>query len=73
LLVKVGCCGFPYGMKKYFEQFNLVEVQKTFYNLPRLETVTSWREKAPETFEFTIKAGRQKSRLVRRNLKTMEA
>jgi len=54
--VKVGCCGFPYGMKKYFEQFNLVEVQKTFYNLPRLETVTSWREKAPETFEFTIKA-----------------
>jgi len=26
--VKVGCCGFAKGMKHYFSQFRLVEVQK---------------------------------------------
>ena len=37
--LKVGCCGFPGGMKSYFEEFKLVEVQTTFYNLPKVETV----------------------------------
>jgi uncharacterized protein YecE (DUF72 family) len=43
-------------MKKYFEEFNLTEVQKTFYNPPKIETIEKWRKKAPEDFEFTIKA-----------------
>lgn len=54
--IKVGCCGFPGGMAAYFKRFSLVEVQKTFYKPPRLETVHRWREKAPEDFEFAIKA-----------------
>lgn len=54
--VKVGCCGFPRGMKHYFSQFRLVEVQQTFYKLPRIETVIKWRQSAPDDFEFTIKA-----------------
>lgn len=54
--VKVGCCGFPIAMKKYFQEFRLVEVQKTFYKPPSLETLKNWREKAPEDFEFAIKA-----------------
>ena len=53
--IKVGCCGFAGGMEKYFEKFGLVEVQSTFYKLPRLKTVLKWREKSPQNFEFTIK------------------
>jgi len=55
-MIKVGCCGFPTSMKKYFENFDLVELNSTFYQYPRMETVEGWREKAPENFEFTIKA-----------------
>lgn len=54
--VKVGCCGFPVSMKKYFQEFRLVEVQKTFYKPPSTRTLRGWREKAPEGFEFAIKA-----------------
>ena len=54
--VKVGCCGFPGGRKKYFERFKLVEVQQSFYQLPRLETAGKWRSEAPDDFEFTLKA-----------------
>jgi uncharacterized protein YecE (DUF72 family) len=54
--VKVGCCGFPKGMKHYFSQFKLVEVQQTFYKPPASSTAQKWRREAPEDFEFTIKA-----------------
>ncbi len=54
--VLVGCCGFPIGMKKYFELFVVVEVQKTFYNPPSPETLRNWRVSAPSGFEFTVKA-----------------
>jgi len=55
-MIKVGCCGFPTSMKKYFENLSLVELNTTFYHYPRMETVEGWREKAPENFEFTVKA-----------------
>ncbi len=55
-MIKVGCCGFPGGIKKYFEKFRLVEVQSTFYKLPRVETAEKWRKNAPKEFEFTVKA-----------------
>ncbi len=54
--IRVGCCGFPGGMKKYFQKFSLVEIQSTFYRLPQLKTVQKWREQAPENFEFCVKA-----------------
>ncbi len=55
-MVKVGCCGFPSGRKDYFSQFKLVEVQQTFYKMPRLEIAQRWRQEAPADFEFTLKA-----------------
>jgi uncharacterized protein YecE (DUF72 family) len=55
-MIKVGCCGFPTSMKKYFQSFKLVELNSTFYQYPRMETVEGWRKKAPENFEFSIKA-----------------
>ncbi len=43
-------------MKKYFSEFKLVEVQKTFYKPPEEKTAERWRRSAPEDFEFTVKA-----------------
>ena len=56
VVIRVGCCGFPVSMKKYFGRFGLVEVNRTFYEFLRLERVRGWRERAPEDFEFTVKA-----------------
>ena len=55
-MIRVGCCGFPTSMKKYFENFSLVELNSTFYQYPRERTVEGWREKVPGNFEFTVKA-----------------
>ncbi|MDI6691610.1 MAG: DUF72 domain-containing protein [Candidatus Bathyarchaeota archaeon] len=55
-MIKVGCCGFPTSMKKYYENFSVVELNSTFYEYPRMETVEGWRKKAPENFEYTVKA-----------------
>jgi uncharacterized protein YecE (DUF72 family) len=54
--IKVGCCGFPKGKKKYFEQFKLVEIQQTFYKPPLTTTAQKWREEVSEDFEFSLKA-----------------
>jgi uncharacterized protein YecE (DUF72 family) len=54
--VKVGCCGFPVAHPKYFKTFPVVEIQQTFYQPPKPETLRRWREEAPHDFEFTLKA-----------------
>jgi len=54
--IHVGCCGWAISMKKYFEEFSLIELQSTFYKLPQLKTAQKWREEAPENFIFTVKA-----------------
>lgn len=56
MLLKIGCCGFPSGMKNYIQKFDLVEVQNTFYKPPKLDTAKKWKELAPKNFEFAIKA-----------------
>ena len=55
-MIKIGCCGFPMSMRKYFESFEVVEVQKTFYQPVNLETAKKWRKMAPKNFEFCVKA-----------------
>ena len=55
-MIKVGCCGYPVSKKKYYENFNVIEIQKTFYSLPSVELVLKWKEEVPHDFEFTIKA-----------------
>jgi uncharacterized protein YecE (DUF72 family) len=54
--VKVGCCGFAASQQEYFRLFNLIEIQQTFYQLPRVQTAEKWRDIAPVCFEFTMKA-----------------
>jgi len=54
--IKVGCCGFPVSKEKYYKNFNLVEIQQTFYQPPQEKTAQKWREEAPLKFQFTLKA-----------------
>lgn len=54
--VRVGCCGFPMAQARYFQRFDTVEVQQTFYDPPRLATLERWRAAAPSGFAFTVKA-----------------
>lgn len=56
MAIHVGCCGWPVARARYFAAFDLVEIQETFYNLPRLGTVERWHAAAPPAFEFTLKA-----------------
>ena len=54
--IKIGCCGFIVSQQQYFQRFKLIEVQQTFYQLPRLQTAEKWHRIAPPGFEFTLKA-----------------
>lgn len=54
--VQVGLCGFREAQSRLFSAFDLLEVQKTFYQPPRPETAARWRERAGPGFVFTLKA-----------------
>jgi len=73
--VHLGCCGWSYLNEKefaaqikrkyasklqaYARLFNTVEINSTFYRLPRLSTAQKWRQEADAMnpkFEFTVKA-----------------
>lgn len=54
--VYIGCCGFPVSQNKYMREFSIVELQSTFYKIPRISTVKKWRESTPKNFIFTVKA-----------------
>ncbi len=73
--VKVGNCGWNYlnprefydevpggtRLQVYSRLYNLVEINSTFYRLPRKETPGKWRAQADEInpgFEFTLKVCR---------------
>ncbi|MCD6301325.1 MAG: DUF72 domain-containing protein [Staphylothermus sp.] len=55
-IIKIGCCGFPVSRKKYFQEYTVVELQNTFYNIPTKDWAEKIRSEAPENFEFTLKA-----------------
>ena len=42
----------------YYETFDTVEINNSFYMLPKIETLSAWREATPTNFEFAIKASR---------------
>ncbi len=58
VLIRVGCCGWAVkgGKDAYFHTFDLIELQSTFYKLPRIETASRWRMIAPRNFVYTLKA-----------------
>lgn len=44
------------GLERYAEYFDTVELNSTFYRLPRAATLERWRDSTPRNFEFTVKA-----------------
>jgi uncharacterized protein YecE (DUF72 family) len=54
--ILVGCCGLPGKQADYYAEFPVVEVQRTFYQLPRVALAEKWRREAPAGFRFTMKA-----------------
>src|SRR5688500_12098947 len=72
--LRVGCSGWSYGhwrgvlypesgstarwLELYAREFDTVEVNASFYRLPRRETVARWAEIAPDGFVFAVKASR---------------
>ena len=41
--VKVGTCGFAMKQQEYYATFPVVEIQQTFYKVPRVSTGVRWR------------------------------
>lgn len=56
--IHIGTCGFSTNMKNYFEIFDTIEIQQTFYKIPQLKTLQKWKElaKINENFIFNIKS-----------------
>lgn len=49
----------------YAQRFSAVEINATFYNLPKAETIEKWRDTAPEGFNFVLKFSRYGSHMKR--------
>jgi uncharacterized protein YecE (DUF72 family) len=45
-------------LAQYYAQFDTVELNNTFYMLPKIETMQCWRDATPKNFEFAVKASR---------------
>lgn len=47
---------YPRGVKDelayYSQQFNCIELNATFYNMPSVEQVIKWKDKTPDRFKF---------------------
>jgi len=62
---------YPRGTKDelpyYATQFNSIELNATFYNMPKASQVITWRDKTPEGFKFFPKITQSISHLRRLN------
>ena len=72
--VRIGCSGWIYShwrglfypdklpVKRWFayyaETFDTVEINNSFYRLPKAETFDAWRAQAPPGFRYAVKANR---------------
>lgn len=43
---------------RYAEEFDTVEINASFYRVPKPETFDGWRSKAPEGFRYAVKVNR---------------
>jgi len=84
--IHVGTSGWHYGdwrgpfypedfskkdfLAYYAEHFNTVEINNSFYQLPKKKTLLTWRKSVPEKFFFAVKASRYITHM--KKLKTAE-
>ncbi|MHA1277280.1 MAG: DUF72 domain-containing protein [Candidatus Helarchaeota archaeon] len=67
----IGCGGWAYWqvdrpfqttsdkLADYATVFNFVEINNTFYNIPSIKDVKSWRARVPNDFQFAVKCSRK--------------
>jgi len=55
-VIKVGCCGLQLKLSEYVRRLPVLEIDRSFYRLPKPSTAMRWREEAGESFEFALKA-----------------
>lgn len=46
-------------LRYYGEHLSAVEINNTFYRLPKISVLDGWAEQVPDTFRFSIKASRR--------------
>jgi uncharacterized protein YecE (DUF72 family) len=46
-------------LKAYSKAFNFVEVNSTFYRIPNIKSVESWRRMVPSDFEFSVRCNQE--------------
>lgn len=51
-------CSPQSGLQRYAQYFDVVEINSTFYRLPRSSTLERWRDTTPRDFRFTVKLPR---------------
>jgi uncharacterized protein YecE (DUF72 family) len=51
-------CQVSKMLAHYYSQFDTVELNNSFYMLPKIETMRCWRDATPNNFEFAVKASR---------------
>jgi len=54
--ILIGTSGFPIGKKKYYSEFNFVELDDTFKTFVKSKTLKKFREYSGENFSFALKA-----------------
>ena len=70
----IGCSGFNYDdwkgvfypedvpkkkwLEHYAEKFDTVEINASFYHMPKEKTIDNWYERTPGNFRFTMKGSR---------------
>ncbi len=45
-------------LEHYAQHFDTVEINNTFYHLPKAQTMVDWHDKVPSSFLFAVKANR---------------
>ncbi len=63
---RIGTGGWEYfiipkvhPLEAYSRAFNFVEVNSTFYQMPNLELVKSWRNYVPKDFDFSVRCNKK--------------
>jgi uncharacterized protein YecE (DUF72 family) len=55
-MIKIGCGPFPPSRRAYFERFRTVELSDTWFEPVGDKTLTKWKNKAPEDFDYHLAA-----------------
>jgi uncharacterized protein YecE (DUF72 family) len=56
----------PEGMLRFYgERLPTVEINNTFYQMPKVAVLENWAQSTPETFRFAVKASRRITHMAR--------